>query len=128
MFMETEFDEHIPIYLQIVEYVKVLIITGSAVPGDKLFAVREMASVFGINPNTVQKAYQALEEDGIIKSERGSGNYITDDATVIRRIQEELTGDLTDIYVRKMKSYGLEKAEIIRILTEKLEEIINENT
>ncbi len=51
-----EFDEHIPIYLQIMEYVKVLIITGAAKPGDKLAAVREMASELGINPNTVQKA------------------------------------------------------------------------
>lgn len=126
--MGTEFKGHIPIYLQIVEYVKVLIITGVALPGDKLFTVREMASVFGINPNTVQKAYQALEEEGIIKSERGSGNYITNDVSVIQRIQKELTGDLTDIYVRKMKSYGLGKTDIKRMLNEKLEDIIHENT
>ncbi|NLO62625.1 MAG: GntR family transcriptional regulator [Clostridiaceae bacterium] len=117
-----EFDEHIPIYLQIMEYVKVLIITGAAKPGDKLAAVREMASELGINPNTVQKAYQSLEEEGIIKGERGSGNYITKDEGIIRAIREELSRDITGKYIRKMKSYGFDRAEIIRILSETPEE------
>jgi DNA-binding transcriptional regulator YhcF (GntR family) len=123
-----DFAEHIPIYLQIEEYVKVLIITGEAKPGDKLPAVREMAGKLGINPNTVQKAYQALEATGIIKGERGSGNYITEDAGIIRAIQEELSGAITDQYIQKMKKYGLGKAEILKILTDKLEETISENT
>lgn len=121
--MKMKFAEHIPIYLQIVEYVKVRIITGSAKPGDKLFAVREMASSLGINPNTVQKAYQALEAEGIIRSERGSGNYITEDAGVIRAIQEELSGTITDQYIQKMKIYGFGRSEIMQILTDKLGEI-----
>lgn len=117
-----EFDEHIPIYLQIMEYVKVLIITGAAKPGGRLSAVREMASELGINPNTVQKAYRALEEEGIIKGERGSGNYITKDEGIIRAIREELSRDITGKYIRKMKSYGFDRAEIIRILSETPEE------
>ncbi len=118
-----EFDEHIPIYLQIVEYVKILIITGAAKPGDKIPAVREMAGELGINPNTVQKAYGALEEEGIIKGERGSGNYITEDEGVIQMIREELSGDITDKYIRKMRSYGFDRAQIIRILSETTESL-----
>lgn len=121
---DLEFTEHIPIYLQIIEYVKVLIITGAAKPGDRLPAVREMASELGINPNTVQKAYRMIEEEGIIRAERGSGNYITEDEEVILTIRKELSRNITEKYIDKMNSYGLDRAEIIRLLSETSKEKI----
>lgn len=118
--MKMDFDEHVPVYLQIAEYVKVLIISGEASPGEKLLAVREMANALSANPNTVQKAYRLLEAQGVIKSERGSGNYITKDERIIRIIKKELCADITEKYLSKMRSYGFEDKEIMRIIERKM--------
>ncbi|MBN1891227.1 MAG: GntR family transcriptional regulator [Clostridiales bacterium] len=115
-----DFDEHIPIYLQIAEYVKVLIITGEAKSGEKILAVREMANALSTNPNTVQKAYQLLEAQGVIKSERGSGNYITKDESVIRFVKKDLCAEITDKYIAKMRTYGFDDREIIQIIEKKM--------
>lgn len=119
------FSDHFPIYLQVVERIKTQIITGAVKPGEKLCAVRELANQFGINPNTVQKACQWLEQEGIIISERGSGNYITDDPGIIGAIRSELSGGVTGEYIRKMKEYGFASPEIVRILTDGIKEIEN---
>ncbi len=109
-----------PLFIQISEYIKIELITGQKKPGEKLPSVRDLAKTFQINPNTVQKAYQMLEDEGIIRSERGSGNYIIDDEQRIMSIKEEMLKEETAKYVNKMKSYGCSNTEIEQIIKKKL--------
>jgi len=70
-----------PIWEQIVHNVKELILKGMLEPNDKLPSVRELASSLVINPNTVSKAYQELERQGIIETLRGKGTFVSQSIT-----------------------------------------------
>lgn len=72
-----------PIFLQIVERIQMDIISGIYKPGDKLPAVRELASEASVNPNTMQKALSELEKTGLVYSQRTSGRFITEDTNMI---------------------------------------------
>ncbi|HLN61565.1 MAG TPA: GntR family transcriptional regulator [Symbiobacteriaceae bacterium] len=67
-----------PIYRQIVDQVRQAVASGVLRPGDRLPSVREMAVELAVNPNTIAKAYQELERDGVIDTPRGRGSYVAD--------------------------------------------------
>lgn len=121
MMMKITFDEHIPVFLQIIEYIKIQIITGEKKPGEKLLSVRDLARELEINPNTVQKAYQLLEAEGIIKGERGSGNYITEDDALIEKNKRQMSESITKQYIMKIKSYGISAEDIRKMIEQQLE-------
>ena len=64
--MSWEFQDHLPIYAQLMDTLKRRIVTGRYLPGEKLPSVRELAAEAGINPNTVQRAFSELEREGLI--------------------------------------------------------------
>ena len=65
-----------PIYIQIIENTRAQIATGVLQPGDKLPSVREMAAKLSINPNTIQRAYREMEQQGLIQTIPGKGCFI----------------------------------------------------
>ena len=67
-----------PLFEQVVFAVKAAVAKGSAAAGDKLPSVRELARELAINPNTVVRAYDALERDGVIVRRQGAGCFLTD--------------------------------------------------
>lgn len=69
--MTIEFDNNLPIYLQIMNYMKKQIIIGKLGPGDKIESVRDLALELQINPNTIQRTFQELEREGIVETKRG---------------------------------------------------------
>ena len=80
------------IYAQIVDNFKRLVITGALQPDEKVPSVREMASALTVNPNTVQKAYRELENQGYFYTVLGQGNFIA------RPKQSEVSADVADLY------------------------------
>lgn len=72
-----------PIWEQIVHNIKELVLKNMLAPTDKLPSVRELASLLVINPNTVSKAYQELERQGIIETLRGKGTFVSQSITPI---------------------------------------------
>ena len=81
-----EFDNNRPIYIQLLEDFKLKISSGEWKSGDKMETVRNLAQTYGVNPNTVQRALQELEREGLAKSNRTSGRFITDDEELIEEI------------------------------------------
>ena len=75
--MECTFDNNIPIYIQLLEYMKIYLISGVFKCGEKLPSVREFATTFKVNPNTMQKALAELESMNLIYTERTNGKYVT---------------------------------------------------
>ena len=71
--MSWEFQDHLPIYAQLMDTLKRRIVTGRYLPGEKLPSVRELAAEAGINPNTVQRAFSELEREGLIYTQRATG-------------------------------------------------------
>ena len=84
--MEFTFDNNIPIYLQVIEYMKIYLISGVFKCGEKLPSVREFAVTFKVNPNTMQKALSELESMKLIYTERTNGKYVTKDSKVIEKM------------------------------------------
>jgi len=110
------FDNNIPIYIQIVETLKIQIISGILKPGERLLSVREMALQMKVNPNTIQKALQELEEIKLIYTERTNGKFITSDEKLIKKYKEERAKELSNNYFSNMEKIGFNKEEVIKYL------------
>ena len=116
--MNFKFDNNIPIYIQLVEQLKIYIISGKILPGDRLPSVRDLALDTKVNQNTMQKALTELEEQKLIYTERTNGKYITEDKELIEKIRKEYADELTKKYLSNMESIGINKQQSIKYLKE----------
>lgn len=114
--MNFTFDNNIPIYLQVLEYIKIYIMSGVFKSGEKLPSVREFSNSFKVNPNTMQKALTELERLNLIYTERNNGKYVTKDVKVVEKLKDEYALTLAKSYFEGMKRIGLEKADSIKYL------------
>lgn len=116
----AEFDERIPIYEQIMDYIKEEMIVGHLRGGDRLPSVREMAEKLKVNPNTVQRAYQELEREGITYTQRGMGSYVTNDGALLQHMKQEKAAGLLRAFIAGMKRIGFSDMEIRHLLEREL--------
>ena len=116
--MGFDFKNDIPIFLQIIEEIKLRIINGVYKKGEKIPSVRELAVFFEVNPNTVQKALVELEETGIILTESTNGKFVTNDNNVIEQIKSQMVREKIDEFFLSMQNLGIEKSEVIKIISE----------
>jgi len=116
--MSWSFDETRPLFQQIVERITVDVVSGKFKAGDKLPSVREYAVEAGVNPNTMQKALSALEESGLIVTQRNSGRYVTEDGKLIADYRKSAAQKAAKDYLEFAKSAGLTLEEAIEVLKE----------
>ena len=114
--MPWEFQDHLPIYAQLMDTLKRRIITGRYLPGEKLPSVRELAAEAGINPNTVQRAFQELEREGLIYTQRTNGKYVTENADELKSAKEELAKTQVATFLSAMQSLGYSVGDVIVLL------------
>ena len=114
--MGFTFENNIPIYIQLLEYLKIYLISGVFKGGDKLPSVRDFALSFKVNPNTMQKALAELESMNLIYTERTNGKYVTKDQKIIDKLKDEYAITLAKSYFQGMKRIGLGKADSIKYL------------
>ena len=114
--MEFTFDNNIPIYIQLLEYLKIYLISGVFKCGDKLPSVREISTTFKVNPNTMQKALSELEGMKLIYTERTNGKFVTTDSKLIEKLKDDYALTLAKSYFQGMKRIGLGKADSIKYL------------
>ncbi|PEI73945.1 GntR family transcriptional regulator [Bacillus wiedmannii] len=125
--MKTEFSPNIPIYVQVMEYIKKEIVTGRLAPGEKIPAVRELASEFQVNPNTIQRTFQELEREGIAETRRGTGRFVTMNEKKITELRKEMAKELLDNFINGMNNLGFMEEEIFSILRSSFENKKEEN-
>jgi len=116
----SEFDANIPIYLQIMHAIKQNIVAGTLHPGDKLSSVREHAEALSVNPNTVQRAYQELEREGVSETRRGMGSFIVEKHTLIADLRSEMARSVTERFIEGMSALGFTGEAIIKELEKEL--------
>ena len=114
-----KFEDNIPIYQQIITYIKLKLITEEWKEDQKLPSVREMAVQLGVNPNTIQRAYMELEREEYIYSKRGMGNFVTGDKKKINSLAESAAEKIVGDFVQEMKKMGFDTEEIIRLIKER---------
>ena len=116
--MKFEFDNNIPIYIQLVEQLQMYIISGKIKPGEKLPSVRDLALQTKVNPNTMQKALNELEELNLIYTERTNGKYVTTNKKLIDKLKYKYAKEISNKYFENMQNIGLTKDEVIEYLCE----------
>ncbi|GGL49845.1 GntR family transcriptional regulator [Sporolactobacillus putidus] len=111
--MAETFNPSVPIYLQLCERIKNRIIRGEIGVGERLPSVRDLAIDSGVNPNTVQRTYRELEEEGIVEKRRGQGTYVTENQETLGRMRNELKERHISAFVREMNEMGYSEAEML---------------
>lgn len=106
-----------PIYEQVVEKFRMLILRGVLKQDDRLPSVRNLAVELSINPNTIQRAYAELERQGYIYTVKGKGNFVSDSGQLLRKYKEELFSQLKEI-CRAAFETGITKEELIEYIRE----------
>ena len=101
-----------PIYEQITERYKVLILKGVLAPDEQMPSVRKLAMELSTNPNTVQRAYTELERQGFLYSVRGRGNFVRGGTDIHTQKRAELAGRLAAI-LKEAEDIGIDPAQLL---------------
>ena len=104
-----------PIYLQILRHIKQGIVAGTVAAGDEMPSRRMLSALLGVNPNTVQKAYHLLEEEGLVYSRSGAKSYISLTEARIDSVKQEMVSGVVRELVGTVKRMGVsyEEAEVL---------------
>jgi DNA-binding transcriptional regulator YhcF (GntR family) len=116
MFLTWNLNSDRPIYSQLVDKIKMDIVSGIYKPGDKIPSVRELAADASVNPNTMQKALSELERDGLVYTQRTSGRYITEDQNMINNMKNQLAFEQISEFFEKMKLLGYKREETMQLI------------
>jgi len=117
--MGYSFDNNTPIYLQIIDFIKQQIISKRYKPNQKIPSVREFAMMFEVNPNTVQKALQELEDMRLIQTESTNGKFITTNVDLISQISNQTISEEIEKFYKCMEKLGLSKEQVNNIINQK---------
>ena len=118
--MAWEFSNSAPIYLQLVEAIKLQIISGQIKAGEKLNSVRDLAEEAGVNPNTMQKALAELEREDLIYSVRTSGRFVNEDKGIIKKMRSQLADKKIEDLFESLYKLGYTEDEISAVILEKI--------
>ena len=116
--MNYIFDNERPIYIQLVEIIRIEIVYGKFKKGQRMPSVRELALIMKVNPNTMQKALAELENEQLIYTERTNGKYVTEDEELIEKIKRKLAKEIIDNYLNNMKKIGIDYDSAVKYLQE----------
>ena len=110
------FENDQPIYTQLVDQIKFAIVSGELPPGARMPAVRELSLEAGVNPNTMQRALQQLEREGLVYAQRSAGRFVTEDMAVITRVREALAAEKVRRFRDAMRALGCGEEEMRTLL------------
>lgn len=116
--MNFVFDNDRPIYIQLVELLKLYIVSGNLKPGERLPSVRDFSVQIQVNPNTIQKALVELENIKLIYTERTNGKFVTTDKQLINDIKKQLAMKKVQTYLSDMEKLGISNIDAIKYLQE----------
>ena len=123
-----DFNSSVPIYLQLMNDIKLQIVSGQLQQGEKLASVRDLAMHYEVNPNTMQKALSELERENLVFSQRTSGRFVTIETDRIQSLRQKMANEHLDALVKALSSMGYSNDEIIELIKTFLEGKANVNT
>lgn len=119
--MPWNLDSDRPIFIQILERIRMDIISGKYQPGEKLPSVRELAAQAAVNPNTMQRAFAELERTGLVYSKRTSGRFITEDQEMIETLKAQIAKEKIRLFLESMQQLGYGKEQTLSLMREFME-------
>lgn len=119
--MPWDLDSDRPIFIQILERIRIDIISGRYQPGEKLPSVRELAAEAAVNPNTMQRAFAELERTGLVYSKRTSGRFITEDQEMIETLKADIAKEQILLFLENMQRLGYGKEQTLLLMRQLME-------
>ncbi len=119
--MAWSFNEHSPVWLQIALRLRNDIINGVYKPNEQFPTVRQLAVAAAVNPNTVQRALTALEEEGIIYSAGTVGRFVTDNGEILQEARKKAVEDFVHEVIARAEQMSISPAELINLIEEESE-------
>jgi GntR family transcriptional regulator len=113
MLIQLDYRDGTPIYEQIVNRIKKLVLIGAMAPDEPLPSVRSLAVELATNPNTVQKAYAELERQGVIYTVKGRGNFISGDKSLVEVKKKEMREQLMAL-MKEADELGIDRKELLK--------------
>lgn len=107
-----------PVYVQIAGYVKRQIMLGSWTSGERLPSRRDIAAQLNINPNTVQKAFKLMEDEGYVHTSGNQGSVVYADEELLKRLEDELTQGLVLTFIASAKEMNLSFKKVMDLVSE----------
>ncbi|NYF26094.1 GntR family transcriptional regulator [Sporosarcina sp. JAI121] len=123
--MDVKFNNRDPVYVQVIRQFKEQIATGYFEPGQEIPSRRELANQLKINPNTAQRAYKEMEEQGLIFTEGKLPSRITKDEQVLKMVREELILEAVDTFVHSVRSINVPVQEALNLVKNKYDREMN---
>lgn len=114
-----QFDSSLPIWMQLVTEFSRRIVVGQWPAGTRIPGVRGLAADLGVNPNTIQRALSELEREGLCRSERTSGRFVTEDVDRIDRLRADLAEEAADDFIQHARGFGMGRVQAQQLLTER---------
>ncbi|WP_245626333.1 GntR family transcriptional regulator [Companilactobacillus heilongjiangensis] len=108
-----EYIDNIPIYLQIKDILYRKIISNQYELGSQLPSVRQLAVQFSANSNTVQKSLKEMTEEEVIIPQRGKGNFVTEDTSIVEKLKAHIVSEMFDATYDKLHSLNMDDTEIM---------------
>lgn len=115
-----DFKSNVPIYQQIMQKIKSDIILGTYQIGEPVPSLREMSQQLNVNQNTVMRAYQQLQTEGILESRKGLGLFVTIDENAIQKLKGELAKEIADKAIASFRMLGLSDSAIVETISKEL--------
>ena len=116
--MNFKFDNNTPIYIQLVEQIKIHIVSGCLLAGERLPSVRDLAMLTKVNPNTMQRALSLLEEEGLLISRGTVGRYVTSELELIESAKKKICFDTVKRFCLEAQALGISQEELIDYIKE----------
>lgn len=120
--MNIKFNNRDPVYVQVIRHFKEQIASGLLEPGQEIPSRRELANQLKINPNTAQRAYKEMEEQGLIFTEGNLPSKITRDELVLKGVREELILEAVDAFINSVQTIQVPLDEVLELVKEKYEQ------
>ncbi|MGE7953987.1 GntR family transcriptional regulator [Lysinibacillus xylanilyticus] len=117
--MTVKFNNRDPVYVQVIRHFKEQIAKGYFEPGQEIPSRRELANQLKINPNTAQRAYKEMGEQGLIFTEGNMPSCITKDEAVLKSVREELIVEAVDLFLGSIKSIDVPLSEVLELVKKK---------
>ena len=117
-FLGMQFHDRAPVYQQIAEHLKRQILLGNALDGDAMPSRRELAAQTGINPNTAQKAFHLMMEEGYVVTDGNNGSRVRLTPDLRASIEEEMTRGLVERFVAEAQENHLSYKKVIALVSE----------
>lgn len=116
--MAWQFRGHSPVYRQIVRHIRADILNGCYQPDEQIPPVRQLAMEAGVNPNTMQRALSALEDEGLLVSRGTVGRFVTSDGAALERARRTARQDALEKLAEDAQAAGLTLDDLVQYIRE----------